>query len=50
MFAAVETDIVHHRTARWEKDSQRKPGKPASQPDSKPASQAEQSRESRDGQ
>ena len=37
MFAAVETDIVHHRTARWEKDSQRKPGKPASQP----ASQAE---------
>ena len=45
MFAAVETDIVHHRTARWEKDSQRKPGKPASQ-----AGRAEQSRESRDGQ
>ena len=30
MFAAIETDVVHHRTARWEKDSQRKPGKPAS--------------------
>ena len=30
--AGVETYIVQHRTARWEKDSQRKLGKPASQP------------------
>ena len=26
----MEIDIVHHRTARWEKDSQRKPGSAAS--------------------
>ena len=25
-----ETDVVHHRTARWEKDRKRKPGKAAS--------------------
>ena len=30
MCAAIETDVVHHRTARWEKDSQRKPGSAAS--------------------
>ena len=41
MFAAVETDIVHHRTARWEKDSQRKPGKPASQAGQSRAERAE---------
>ena len=27
MLAAVETDIVYHRAARWEKDRKRKPGK-----------------------
>ena len=31
MFAAVETDIVHHRAARWEEDRKRKPGKVANQ-------------------
>ena len=39
MCAAVATDVVHHRTARWEKDSQRKPGKQASQPDIQQTSQ-----------
>ena len=27
MLTAVETDIVYHRAARWEKDRKRKPGK-----------------------
>ena len=27
MLAAVETDIVYHRAARWGKDRKRKPGK-----------------------
>ena len=31
MLAAVETDIVYHRTARWEEDRKRKPGKVANQ-------------------
>ena len=30
------TDVVRDRTARWEKDSQRKLGKPASQPAGRP--------------
>ena len=34
--AGVETDIVRDRTARWQKDSQRKLGKPASQPAGRP--------------
>ena len=31
MLAAVETDIVYHRAARWEEDWNRKPGKVANQ-------------------
>ena len=31
VFAAVETDIVHHRAARWEEDRKRKPGEVANQ-------------------
>ena len=31
MCAAVETDIVHHRAARWEEDRNRKPGEVANQ-------------------
>ena len=46
MLTAVETDIVHHRAARWEIGRKRKPGKAACQ-----ASQAPQPEQRRtDGQ
>ena len=42
MLAAVETDIVYHRTARWDKDRKRKPGKAASQAEQSQAEQESQ--------